>query len=79
MLEGYLERLQGVCGRRFTFEDSWPLYRQQMFHALMNWTPTLCPTRHVPAMQPEATSLAMIGRMTAAIDDLDSIGSVGEI
>ena len=45
----------------------------------MNWTPTLCPTRHVPAMQPEATSLAMIGRMTAAIDDLDSIGSVGEI
>ena len=47
-----------------------------MFHALLNWTPTLCPSEKLPAaMQTEEMSLTMIERMTAAIDDLDSIDS----
>jgi hypothetical protein len=71
----YLDRLEQACGRRFEFADSWDLYRQQMLHALLMWTPTLCHSEHLPSMQPEAASLAMIERMTAAIDDLDSIGS----
>ncbi len=76
LFAGYLEHLQDISGQKFDFDDSWAIYRQQMFHGLMNWTPTLCPTGHLPAMQNDETSLAMIERMRAAIDDLDSLGSV---
>ena len=75
LVRRYLDRLQHACGQRFEFDVSWDLYRQQMLHALLMWTPTLCHSEHLPSMQPEAASLAMIARMTAAIDDLDSIGS----
>ena len=72
----YLFRLEEVSGQSFDYEEAWMFYRQQMFHALLNWTPTLCPSEHIPAtMQTEETSLTMIERMTAAIDDLDSIDS----
>ncbi len=73
LLAGYLERLEEVSGQKFAFDDSWTLYRQQVLHGLMNWTPTLCPTGHLPAMQTDETSLAMIERMCAAIDDLESL------
>ncbi len=79
LVRRYLDRLQHACGQRFDFDDSWNLYRQQIFHALLMWTPTLCHSEHLPSMQPEAASLAMIERMTAAIDDLDSIGSCNEV
>ena len=35
------------------------------------WTPTLCSPPTLPDMQPEATSLLMIERITVAMDDLD--------
>jgi hypothetical protein len=75
LLVRYLDNLQQTCGQRFNFDDSWNLYRQQMFHALQMWTITLCHSEHLPSMQPEAHTLAMIERMAAAIDDLDSIDS----
>jgi hypothetical protein len=37
------------------------------------WTPTLCHSEHLPSMQSDETSLCMIERMTAAIDDLDAV------
>ncbi len=73
LLAGYLDQLQSISGQTFGAEDSWTLYRQQVLHGLMNWTPTLCPTGHLPAMQTDETSLAMIERMCTAIDDLDSL------
>lgn len=76
LLADYVERLQDASNQKFDYDDSWLLYRQQMFHGLMNWTPTLCPTGHLPAMQTDETSLAMIERMCAAIDDLESLDSV---
>jgi hypothetical protein len=76
LVRRYLARLEEVSGQSFDFDEAWVFYRQQMFHALLNWTPTLCPSEHVPAaMQSEEMSLTMIERMTTAIDDLDSIDS----
>ena len=76
LVRRYLFRLEEVSGQSFEYEEAWMFYRQQMFHALLNWTPTLCPSEHIPAtMQTEEMSLTMIERMTAAIDDLDSIDS----
>jgi hypothetical protein len=58
-----------------TFDDAWLNYRRQIPHALLMWTPTLCHSDLLPHMQSDETSLAMIERMCAAIDDLDSIGA----
>jgi hypothetical protein len=80
LVQRYLARLEEVAGRSFEFNEAWTFYRQQMFHALLNWTPTLCPSKHVPAaMQTEEMSLTMIERMTAAIDDLDALDSFNEV
>ncbi len=76
LVRRYLARFEEAAGRSFDFDEAWTYYRQQMFHALLNWTPTLCPSEHLPAtMQTEATSLSMIERMTTAIDDLDALDS----
>jgi len=73
LIARYLERLEEASAERFDPDDTWNLYRGQLFHALLMWTPTLCHSEHLPSMQPEAVSLAMIERMTTAIDDLDAI------
>ena len=76
LVRRYLARFEEVSGKSFDFDEAWIFYRQQMFHALLNWTPTLCPSEFLPAtMQTEEMSLSMIERMTAAIDDLDSLDS----
>jgi phosphotransferase family enzyme len=75
LLERYLDGMRSACGLGITFDEAWDLYRQQIFLALLMWTPTLVHTRTTPDMQPEEMSLEMIKRMTAAISDLDSLGS----
>jgi len=76
LVQRYLARFGEVAGTTFGFDEAWTYYRQQMFQALLNWTPTLCPSEHLPAtMQTEGMSLTMIERMTAAIDDLDALDS----
>jgi thiamine kinase-like enzyme len=72
LLKRYLERMQEWCGLSVKFDEAWDLCRQQLFLALMMWTPTLVHTRTTPDMQPEAMSLEMIKRITAAISDLGS-------
>lgn len=73
LVRRYVERLSSTAGRTFDVDDVFRNYRFQMLHALLMWTPTLCHSEHLPDMQPEAASLCMIERMTAAIDDLDSL------
>lgn len=73
----YLARLKAAGGPDLGFDHGWLRYRQQMFAALLMWTPTLCPSPTRPEMQTEAMSLTMIGRITAAIDDLGSLDSQG--
>jgi len=72
LLTRYLERMKEQCGLSITFDEAWDLCRQQLFLALMMWTPTLVHTRTTPDMQPEAMSLEMIKRITSAISDLES-------
>lgn len=75
LLGRYLERMREKCGLAISFEEAWALYRQQIFLALLMWTPTLVHTRTTPDMQPEEMSLEMIKRMTVALSDLESLDS----
>ncbi|MGE0857655.1 MAG: phosphotransferase [Gammaproteobacteria bacterium] len=69
----YADGLAAHSGRPCDRELLWRHYRGQMLHALWMWTITLCHSPLLPAMQPEATSRAMIERIALAIDDLDSL------
>ncbi len=75
LLRRYLERLAEFGGPMIDFDHAWTLYRQQTFAALLMWTPTLCHPPTMPDMQPEAMSLEMIRRITAAMSDLDAFDS----
>lgn len=69
----YLDALARHTREPQPFEPAWRLYRQQMIAALLMWTPTLCHSPIMPDMQPRAVSMAMIGRIAAAVDDLGSL------
>jgi hypothetical protein len=73
LLTMYLERFAELTGFKPEFDKSFQSYRQQIVHALLMWTITLRHSPLLPNMQPEDTSLAMIGRMTTAMADLDSL------
>jgi aminoglycoside phosphotransferase (APT) family kinase protein len=75
LLARYIERFAEQTGVRPDFDRSFLNYRQQILHALAMWTITLCHSPLLPNMQPEETTLTMIGRITTAMADLDSIGS----
>jgi aminoglycoside phosphotransferase (APT) family kinase protein len=75
LLARYIERFAEKTGVKPDFDLSFMHYRQQIVHALAMWTITLCHSRLLPKMQPEDTTLAMIGRITTAMADLDSIDS----
>lgn len=71
LIERYCARLGELAGRTVDVATAWDGYRRQACAALLMWTPTLCPPPTLPDMQPEATSLLMIERITVAMDDLD--------
>ncbi len=75
LLARYLEILSNTAGVYIDTDSAWAHYRAQMLHALWMWTITLCHSRWLPAMQPEAVSTAMIERIATAIDDLDSLNA----
>jgi hypothetical protein len=76
LLARYIERFAETTGVKPNFDLSFLRYRQQIVHALAMWTITLCHSPLLPNMQPEDTSLTMIERITTAMGDLDSIGSI---
>ena len=73
LLVRYLDRFAALTGSELSLDQSFLHYRQQIVHALLMWTITLCHSPLLPNMQPEETTLAMIERMTIAMADLDSI------
>ncbi|MBR1224537.1 MULTISPECIES: phosphotransferase family protein [unclassified Bradyrhizobium] len=75
LLARYIERFAEKTGVKPDFDLSFRRYRQQIVHALAMWTITLCHSPLLPNMQPEATTLTMIGRMTTAMADLDALDS----
>jgi hypothetical protein len=76
LLMRYLDRFAALTGSKPDFEWSFMHYRQQMVHALLMWTITLCHSPMLPNMQPVDTTLTMIERITTAMADLDSIEAV---
>jgi aminoglycoside phosphotransferase (APT) family kinase protein len=76
LLARYIERFAERTGVKPDFDLSFLHYRQQILHALAMWTITLCHSALLPNMQPEATTLAMIGRIATAMADLNSIDSL---
>lgn len=75
LLVRYLDRFAALTGTRPDFDQSFLHYRQQMVHALLMWTITLCHSPLLPNMQPEETTLSMIERISTAMADLDSLRS----
>lgn len=73
LLARYLENMRERCGLSTTFDAAFRQYRQQLFSALLMWTPTLCHSPLFPEMQPLEMSRTMIHRITTAIDDLDAL------
>jgi len=66
-------------GSKPYFDESFRNYREQMVHALLMWTITLCHSPLLPDMQPEQTTLTMIERITTAMADLDSLDSFRDV
>jgi hypothetical protein len=77
LLESYLERLAAAGGPRIAWSEAWQAYRQATLYPYFAWVYTIGRSRLQPRFQPEATSLVMIRRIAAAIEDLDSLGAVG--
>ena len=77
LLDFYLERLAAAGGGRIARDTAWHAYRRAMFYPYLAWVYTIGRSRLQPEFQPDETSLAMIGRIAAAIDDLDSPRAVG--
>lgn len=75
LISRYLDGMRERCLLDASFERAWTYYRQQLFAALLMWTPTLVRPPGVPDMQPVEMSLEMIRRITTAISDLDAMDS----
>ena len=73
LIERYCHAFSEQSGTALEVNDAWDAYRAQACLALLMWTPTLCPPPTLPDMQPEATSLEMIKRITTAMDDHDVV------
>jgi hypothetical protein len=75
LLRRYIDRFAELTGTKPDFDQSFMHYRQQMVHALLMWTITLCHSPLLPAMQSEQTTLAMIERISTAMADLETLRS----
>jgi hypothetical protein len=77
LLDFYLDRLASAGGGRIHREDAWLAYRQAPFYPYFAWVYTIGRSRLQPKFQPDEVSLVMLERISAAIDDLDSLRAVG--
>jgi hypothetical protein len=77
LLGTYLDELARAGGAAPAFDDAWLTYRQQLFYPYSAWAFTIGRAAYQPKMQPVETCLAIIRRLSSAIDDLDSLGAIG--
>jgi hypothetical protein len=75
LLEFYLQELARAGGPAIRFDDAWTYYRQQLFTALAYWTVTFNPNPEAPDMQPPATAIEFISRISQAMEDNESLTS----
>lgn len=77
LLELYLERLTEHGGKAPAFEDAWLIYRHQLFFPYAAWAFTIGRAWYQPKMQPDERSLAILKRLSAAIDENKSFDAIG--
>lgn len=77
LLDFYLDRLAACGGPAIERADAWAAYRRATLYPYFAWVYTIGRSRLQPRFQPDVVSLTMIGRISAAIEDLDSLGGVG--
>jgi hypothetical protein len=77
LLEFYLERLASAGGAEIPRARAWDSYRQALLYPYFAWAYTLGRSRLEPNFQPQSVSLAMLERISTAIDDLDALAAVG--
>lgn len=77
LLELYLGRLADAGAPAPSFDEAWLAYRQCLFYPYSAWAFTIGRAWYQPHMQPDEISLAIIHRLSTAIDDLDSFGALG--
>ena len=77
LLELYLERLNEHGGKPPTFDEAWLIYRQQLFYPYSAWAFTIGRAVYQPKMQPDERSLAILKRLSAAIEDNNSFEAIG--
>lgn len=77
LVEHYLEHLALAGGVAPSLDEAMLCYRKSMFYPLSAWTFTIGRAWYQPKMQPDEISLAIIERISTAIDDLDCFGALG--
>jgi hypothetical protein len=77
LLDFYLERLGAAGGQRIPRTQAWEAYRRSTLYPYFAWVYTLGRSRLQPSFQPTETSLVMLQRISAAIDDLETLDALG--
>ena len=76
LVRDYLQRMQAAGGPKIAFDEAWLHYRQQLASVLTWWAVTLTPPEGLPDMQPRDITLEFLRRITTAMDDHDTLGSL---
>ena len=77
LIGGYLDKLGNAGGRPPSFDEAFLAYRRSLFYYTAGWAFTYGRAWYQPEMQSESTCLAILHRLTWAIEDLDSFEAVG--
>lgn len=75
LIDYYLDQLQQISGQVISAKGVFDNYRQQMMTVLTFWTVTMNPAPGMPDFQPRDSTIEMVRRIAAAIDDLDVLDS----
>jgi hypothetical protein len=76
LLELYLGKLADAGAPAPSFDDAWLTFRQQLFYPYSAWAFTIGRAWYQPRMQPDEISLAILRRLSTAIDDLKSFDAL---
>jgi hypothetical protein len=77
LLEFYLEHLVAAGGKPPAVDEAWTMYCQQLFYPYSAWAFTIGRAAYQPKMQPDDRCLAILKRLSAAIDENRSFDALG--
>lgn len=73
LMELYLDRLYEAGGPQPSFARAWNDYAEQPLHGLVFWLFTIGRSRLEPELQPDGYSREIVHRLTALVDDHDTL------